>query len=393
MSGARRSRWWPRLRLRVPKPRSWWRPDFGQAPLPRLVGATWLDARAGLVTALAEADVAVVAGGVTLYEACALGVPSVGLAVVPAQRRAIRAFAKKGAVIDAGSASTLPRVLVTAAAAVADLLRDSRLRTQTAGRAQRLVDGRGALRVAQSHSRDGRVREASRVNRRAILFDLDDTLYPYGAFVRSGFRAVARRLAAAHGLSPRLVLRLLRAAWTNGERGRELQALCARLGLPEAVLPSLVALMREHVPSLRLPVETRQVLQAMRRDWRIGIVTNGAPDVQRRKIAALGLAPLVDAVVCARECGAGEGKPDPAAFHAGLEQLQVSADAAVFVGNDPATDVAGANAVGMPVIHLVAATTDCPDGASCRGHHVQRLTDVPHLANQLVPLRTQLHGL
>ncbi len=227
---------------------------------------------------------------------------------------------------------------------------------------------------------------------RAVLFDLDDTLYPYGAFVRSGFRAVARQLAAEHGLSPRLVLRLLRAAWSNGDRGRELQALCAQLGLPAALLPSLVALMRDHAPSLRLPAETRQVLQSMRRDWRIGIVTNGTPEVQRRKIAALGLAPLVDAVVCARECGEGEGKPDPAAFHAGLDQLQVSADAAVFVGNDATTDVAGADAFGIPVIHLVDASNDCPDGGTCRGHLIQRLADVPQLANQLVPLRTQLHG-
>ena len=55
--------------------------------------ARWLSTTDGLASALRECDVAVVAGGVTLYEACALGVPAVGLAVVPAQRRAIRAFA------------------------------------------------------------------------------------------------------------------------------------------------------------------------------------------------------------------------------------------------------------------------------------------------------------
>jgi putative hydrolase of the HAD superfamily len=231
------------------------------------------------------------------------------------------------------------------------------------------------------------------MNTRAILFDLDDTLYPYGAFVRSGFRAVARRVAAEHGASPRLVLRVLRAAWAGGERGRELQVLCVRLGLPEALLPSLVALMREHMPNLRLPAATGEVLRAMRADWRIGIVTNGAPEVQRRKIAALGLAPLVDAIVCASECGDGTGKPAPAAFHAGLAQLQASPDAAVFVGNDIRTDVAGADGVGMPVIHLVAPHGDCPDGRACRGHHVQQLTDVPRLANQLVPVRIQRHGL
>ena len=52
---------------------------------------------------LAACDVAVVAGGVTLYEACAVGVPVVALAVVAAQRPAIADFAVRGAAIDAGA--------------------------------------------------------------------------------------------------------------------------------------------------------------------------------------------------------------------------------------------------------------------------------------------------
>ena len=47
---------------------------------------------------------------------------------------------------------------------------------------------------------------------RAIVFDLDDTLYPYRAFVRSGFRAVGQRLAEERGVSVTSVLRALRQA-------------------------------------------------------------------------------------------------------------------------------------------------------------------------------------
>jgi len=49
-------------------------------------------------------------------------------------------------------------------------------------------------------------------DQRAIVFDLDDTLYPYRAFVRSGFRAVACRLVADRGIPPAAVLRVLRRA-------------------------------------------------------------------------------------------------------------------------------------------------------------------------------------
>jgi spore coat polysaccharide biosynthesis predicted glycosyltransferase SpsG len=97
--------------------------------------------------ALANCDVAVVAGGVTLYEACALGTPAVGLAVVSAQRRAIREFAKRRAIVDAGIASS--RSVERAAREVRALLADERRRRATAARARRLVDGLGAERVAE----------------------------------------------------------------------------------------------------------------------------------------------------------------------------------------------------------------------------------------------------
>jgi spore coat polysaccharide biosynthesis predicted glycosyltransferase SpsG len=115
---------------------------------PQLRGARWVTASAGLAPLLASADIAVVAGGVTLYEACALGVPAVGFAVVRPQRRAIRAFAKLGALIDAGLAGADGRAVRAAANAVARLLGDRRRRAATATAARRLIDGRGAARIA-----------------------------------------------------------------------------------------------------------------------------------------------------------------------------------------------------------------------------------------------------
>ena len=119
---------------------------FSSGRRPALRGARWLSAKTGLTQALVECDVAVVAGGVTLYEACALGTAVVAWAVVPDQRRAIGAFAGHGAVIDAGSVDGGPD---SAASGVARLIADQRLREGLATRARRLVDGRGADRVAE----------------------------------------------------------------------------------------------------------------------------------------------------------------------------------------------------------------------------------------------------
>jgi len=229
-------------------------------------------------------------------------------------------------------------------------------------------------------------------DQRAIVFDLDDTLYPYRAFVRSGFRAVACRLAAARGLPPAAVLRVLRVALANGRRGQELQELCARFELPESLVGSLADLIREHTPSLRLPGQTAQVLRTLRRDWKLGVLTNGEPHVQRRKVAALGLEDLVDVVLFASECGDRAGKPAPSAFRAALDSLKVHAASAVFVGDDPRTDIEGAAAVGMKTIHLTSylGEDERCGAASCR-IHARRLDLIPAIAEQLVPVRMASH--
>jgi hypothetical protein len=111
-----------------------------------LTSGRWIERPDGLVRDLARADVAVVAGGITLYEACAVGVPSVAVSVVSAQRHAIQAFAARGAVIDAGPADGGAAERV--ARAVAELLASRAARQRISAAGKRLVDGRGALRVA-----------------------------------------------------------------------------------------------------------------------------------------------------------------------------------------------------------------------------------------------------
>jgi spore coat polysaccharide biosynthesis predicted glycosyltransferase SpsG len=115
-------------------------------PLPG--AARWINRPNGLAGDLTTCDVVVTSGGVTLYEACAIGAPAVAIAVVPGQRPAIAAFAARGAVVDAGGFADGNLTLRRAAAAVALLLGDRVARQQCSRLARGLVDGLGARRVA-----------------------------------------------------------------------------------------------------------------------------------------------------------------------------------------------------------------------------------------------------
>ena len=117
-----------------------------------------LESPSWLRSELARVDVAVLAGGVTLYEAALLGVPSVALAVVPAQMPTIRAFERVGASIAAGclpsrDRAAAERTRAKAVQAVSALLADEEKRRAMAVQGQQQVDGRGALRVAAALKR------------------------------------------------------------------------------------------------------------------------------------------------------------------------------------------------------------------------------------------------
>jgi spore coat polysaccharide biosynthesis predicted glycosyltransferase SpsG len=117
---------------------------FVVAPRAASSKVVWIGASRGLSAELSEASAAVVAGGVSLYEACALGVPAVGLPVVSGQVPTVRAFGRHGAVVPATLGASPDQV----ASHAVSLLNDRARQQSLARRARALVDGRGAERAA-----------------------------------------------------------------------------------------------------------------------------------------------------------------------------------------------------------------------------------------------------
>jgi putative hydrolase of the HAD superfamily len=205
---------------------------------------------------------------------------------------------------------------------------------------------------------------------RGLILDLDDTLYPHERFVRSGFAAVARHLAATHGVSAEMAFGVLARAREAGRHGHELQILCDRFALPRDLAPALLEVYRRHMPSIWLHHGVAEVLQQLRAaGWRLGVLTNGLPSVQFRKVAALGLSLLVDEIVYAEEYAPG-GKPAPAAFRAVLRSLDLAPENCIVVGDDPLRDVRGARALGMRTIRVAR-----PDVAVTAGDDADMVID------------------
>ena len=73
---------------------------------------------------------------------------------------------------------------------------------------------------------------------------------------------------------------------------------------------------------------------------KIGMITNGASDIQRAKIAGSGLAGYFDTILVSGE--EGFGKPKPEIFRLAIDRLDVDEASAVMIGDSLARDIAGA---------------------------------------------------
>jgi putative hydrolase of the HAD superfamily len=223
--------------------------------------------------------------------------------------------------------------------------------------------------------------------RRGLILDLDDTLYPREQFVRSGFAAVARHVEVTHGIAPDVAFGVLTRAHADEHLGHELEALCDRVGLSRDVAPVLLDVFRRHLPSIWLNHDVVETLHTLRvKGWRLGILTNGLPSVQFRKVAALGLTSLVDEIVYAEEHIAG-GKPAAAAFRAALESLDLAPEQCICVGDDLVRDVRGARAAGIRTIRLSRPGVTAAPGEEA-DMVIESLAQLPEAAGLVLDLAT-----
>ena len=99
-----------------------------------------------LLALMCDADLAIVSFGTTVYELAATGLPAVALCISEDHAESAAVFAKFGSLVSLGLYSGVGSSEIRNA--VAELLRDPSRRAVMAAAGQKLVDGRGAERVA-----------------------------------------------------------------------------------------------------------------------------------------------------------------------------------------------------------------------------------------------------
>ncbi|MEU9233558.1 HAD family hydrolase [Streptomyces subrutilus] len=203
---------------------------------------------------------------------------------------------------------------------------------------------------------------------RLALFDLDGTL----ADRQSALSDAVTGLCRAHALIP-VAEQWLRTELVDRANAEDFARLREVFGLDAPA----AQLWQEYVSLMASAVTCRpEVLEGLARlrqaGWTIGIITNGAGDIQRAKLTATGLADLVDGVAVSGDLEI--RKPDLRLFELAATRCGVNlAGGGWMIGDNPAGDIGGGHKADLRTIWLRGRPW--PDDLPAARHVVDDVTD------------------
>jgi putative hydrolase of the HAD superfamily len=226
---------------------------------------------------------------------------------------------------------------------------------------------------------------------KAVVWDVDDTLFNYTEADRAGMRLhlAAEGLLGAYGSVEQAIERwrsITDAQWARfsaGEvtfEGQRRDRVRVFLGeeLSDAEADAWFERYIAHYETVwALFPDVLPVLDALSASHRHAVLSNSSLHVQDRKLRALGVHDRFETILCAAELGI--SKPEAGAFLAACEFLGLPPHEVAYVGDHPEIDGRGAADAGLLSVWIdrggLYATIDPPVGP----HRIASLAELPSL--------------
>jgi len=195
---------------------------------------------------------------------------------------------------------------------------------------------------------------------KAVVFDLDNTLYNEGEYFKA---VVSHFLNKNHHFEIDLdsLIDIGARLKSKDYLGDILHKLSLYSERKQEQLFDLYCGFSGEVP---LDPAVSSMLKILRRNsMQIGMVTNGVVIAQRNKVRCLSLEVYLDAITYARDLGKSCEKPHAAPFVDICQKLNCVPENTLFVGDHPVNDIIGAKNIGMMTAWLKKPYFDRPEQA------------------------------
>lgn len=231
---------------------------------------------------------------------------------------------------------------------------------------------------------------------KAILFDLDDTLIHDEKASEESYLEIGKKIAQKSSIEPILFAKkakeMAEKNWWNGplakyckkigssateglwvdyeneyEEMKELKAYSEKYRLtvwrealkafdlsedPKEISQTFINLRSDNQKPLDGAIE---LLEKLKEEYVLGLVTNGATLSQRHKLKTAGLIDYFEEVVVSGDIN--NGKPAAEIFENILKRLKLQKEEVIMVGNNLSSDILGANNAGIKCVWLDNGTS------------------------------------
>lgn len=186
---------------------------------------------------------------------------------------------------------------------------------------------------------------------KAIVFDMDDTLYPEHDYVKSGFKAVDAELQKlnVYGFFEKSV-----ELFDSGQRTKIFNLVLDYLGVEykNEFINELVSIYRNHLPEIKLFEDAKITLEKMHKEYPLGLISDGYLEAQTKKIEALELHKFVKEILLTDQLGRENWKPSEVPYNMMSKALNVKNHELVYIGDNINKDFITAKKLGWLTIHI-----------------------------------------
>ncbi len=204
----------------------------------------------------------------------------------------------------------------------------------------------------------------------ALVFDLDDTLFPERSHAIGALADVARAFEAE--LSPPFPLHERLCELLDApSRTRTFDTVLAELGRDDAavLVPRMIDVYRAHRPRITLYPDADAALQRWRGRVPLALITDGWPEIQEAKIDALSIRDAFATIVITGQWGVEFFKPHPRAYREVMQTLGAKASRCVYVGDNVTKDFVAPRRLGWRTVCVRRGDGLYEGGAAAENGH------------------------